>query len=104
MKLSDARTEAAQAAKESGIQIVIVDEGPHADEFAERDTDGKSYCYCPESGVAILYPRGKIMPDLSPEAEALGFTSNAQAAEHDKWLDANGSPEFKAWKKGVAAK
>lgn len=37
----------------------------------------------------------------SPEAEALGFSSDAQMREHEQWLRKHGTPEFKAWLKGV---
>lgn len=38
---------------------------------------------------------------LSEENKALGFTSNAQAEEHSKWLDEHGSPEYKTWVKSI---
>lgn len=33
------------------------------------------------------------------EAVALGFQNAAEAKEHQAWLEANGTPEYKAWSK-----
>jgi hypothetical protein len=44
----------------------VVDEGLHADDHAVRDADGKSYGYCPASGVNTLFRHGavvKYIPD-----------------------------------------
>lgn len=37
----------------------------------------------------------------SPEAEALGFKTDAQMREHEAWLRKHGTPEYKVWLKGV---
>lgn len=58
MKLQDAKDGALGQSVKSSTIIVVVEEGPHADEFADRDEDGKSYGYCPEIAVHILYPEG----------------------------------------------
>lgn len=36
--------------------------------------------------------------DHEEEARALGFCSHAEALKHEKWLNENGSTEYKAWR------
>jgi hypothetical protein len=64
--LKDAVEGAEQAARDSGLPIAVVDERHHADEFAERDPDGKSYGYCPEAALHILYPHGEVVRTVQP--------------------------------------
>jgi hypothetical protein len=72
MKKADAMKAAQAEAARSKVPIVVVKEGPHADEFAERDADGESYGYCPEGGEAILYKYGVVVGHATPaRAQAL---------------------------------
>lgn len=60
-------TIAAQAeSTASRLNLAIVREGPHADEFVERDTDGESYGYCPVLAVSTLYPHGERVDIVTP--------------------------------------
>ncbi len=60
-------TALAQAdATKNGVTIAIVREGLHADEFAERDTDGESYGFCPVPAVGMLYKYGSIVGEVKP--------------------------------------
>lgn len=61
MKFVTAYLNALAESKKSDLELVIVDEGPHADEFAECGTDGKSYGFCPTSAKDTLYPHGKVV-------------------------------------------
>jgi hypothetical protein len=61
MKLQEAKADARAAAIKSKMPIALVNEGLHADEFAERDEDGNSYGYCPELAVPILYRYGTVV-------------------------------------------
>lgn len=58
------RAQATQDAKTfvvNGGPMAVVHEGPHADDFAERDSDGKSYGYCPLHAVPTLYKYGTVV-------------------------------------------
>lgn len=66
MTRQDATAEAQETATKNGIEIAVVKEGPHADEFAERDADGESYGFCPLPGVPILYKWGEIVWRVKP--------------------------------------
>lgn len=57
MKLQDAIKEASRIAKDSNISMAVVDEGLHADEYAELP----SYGYCPKVSVNYLYRYAKIV-------------------------------------------
>lgn len=60
--------------------------------FTDEDANGKETRWT----VTDVHP-----VDADGEAQALGFKDAAEAAEHDKWLDKYGSPEFKAWKQNI---
>ena len=66
MKLSDAMVQAAGSARRHDIITVVVAEGIHANEEAERDADGESYGYCPESAVPTLYKHGRVVERIVP--------------------------------------
>ena len=66
MKLEEAKEEAKSAAIKSKMPIALVNEGLHADEFAEREEDGTSYGYCPELAVPILYRYGTVVEVIRP--------------------------------------
>lgn len=55
----DART--AKSFVVNGGPMAVVHEGPHADDYAERDSDGKSYGYCPLHAVQTLYEFGEVV-------------------------------------------
>lgn len=57
MKLQDAIKEATTVRKKHGYTMAVVDEGPHADDYAELP----SYGYCPLVSVKELYKYGKIV-------------------------------------------
>jgi hypothetical protein len=57
MKLQDAINEAKEVGKKHNLSMVVVDEGPHADDYAELP----SYGYCPLVSVKELYKYGKII-------------------------------------------
>lgn len=57
MKLQDATKEASRIAKDSNMTMAVVDEGLHADEYAELP----SYGYCPLVSVNDLYRYGKVV-------------------------------------------
>jgi hypothetical protein len=61
MTLQNATAAARSDAKKHGIPLAIVREGPHADEYAERDADGHSYGFCPVSAVPTLYKHGTVI-------------------------------------------
>ncbi len=63
MTLENAKAQAKRA-KIPGIPLAIVKEGPHADEFAERDADGQSYGFCPAQAVSYLYKWGEVVETL----------------------------------------
>ncbi len=69
MKLLDATKEAQATANETGLMIAVFAEGPHADEFAEYDTDGQSYAYCPEEAVSKCFKWAKIVARALPESD-----------------------------------
>ncbi len=66
MKLNEAKNRAKQEAIKGNLEIAVVKEGPHADEFAERDQDGESYGYCPVLAIAILYRYGQVIETVNP--------------------------------------
>lgn len=65
MTKSDAIQQAREEVERHGGRIAVVIEGPHADDFAEFDTDGHSYGYCPEKHVALLYRYGTLVEVIS---------------------------------------
>ena len=68
MTHANAKADAQKTANESGLEIAVVNERYHADEFAEYDADGYSYGYCPVDAVEILYSRGVVIETLKPAA------------------------------------
>lgn len=60
MILSEAMEEAAGCLGAIAC-MAVVEEGPHADEFAVLDDEGKSYGYCPVESVGILYRWGTVV-------------------------------------------
>jgi hypothetical protein len=72
MKLEDAKRLAREDAKKTFLRIVIVKEGPHADDFAEYDTDGESYGYCSVKAFPYLYKYGTKVGVVHPNGK---FTS-----------------------------
>lgn len=63
----DAEQFAQETANANNLDLALVAEGPHADEFAERDPDGESYGFCPLPGLPILYKWGKHVATISPK-------------------------------------
>ena len=61
MTLNEATGGAKRCASNYKNSMIVVKEGPHADEHAEFDADGESYGYCPESAKATLYPHGEVV-------------------------------------------
>lgn len=61
MTRADATLAARRESARVNLALVVVREGPHADEFCERDADGQSYGYCPIAAKGILYPHGEIV-------------------------------------------
>lgn len=61
MKLDEAIKEAQLFADKYDINMTVVEEGLHADEFAELP----SYGFCPSTHVKILYPYGKFVKDVT---------------------------------------
>lgn len=65
MTRSEACTTALAEFQKHRIPLVVVEEGPHADEFAVRDAEGKSYGFCPVVAVPILYKWGIITDQVN---------------------------------------
>lgn len=57
MKLQEAIKEAKEVCKKYGYTMAVVDEGLHADDYAELP----SYGYCPLVSVKELYKYGKVI-------------------------------------------
>jgi len=66
MKRADAKAAAIKEAKRIGVPLALVREGPHADDFAEQDTDGGSYGFCPVSAVKLIYRYGAVIEEIRP--------------------------------------
>ena len=49
MTLKDATEGAKRCATDYKNTMIVVREGPHADDWTELDPDGESYGYCPQS-------------------------------------------------------
>jgi hypothetical protein len=66
--------------------------------YAVKDDDVKFYIYEPCWLTPAEEERARVMAKhAEEEAQALGFTDAKAASDHHKWLETNGSPEFKKW-------
>lgn len=70
MTKKQATKDARKAANENGVPVVVVIEGPAADDFARYDRDGNSYGYCPEAAKEILYRHGVMADTIQPDLPA----------------------------------
>lgn len=66
MTRKDAQQFAQETADENNITLALMAESYHADEFAERDTDGESYGFCPIPAIPILYKYGTQVATITP--------------------------------------
>ena len=66
MTRAHATITAQRVARESQTPIAVVNEGPHADDFAEHDDDGHSYGFCPEDSVQTLFRFGTVVEVVHP--------------------------------------
>ncbi len=66
MKKNEAITAAEAESLKSQTVMAVVQEGPRADDYAERDEDGESYGYCPLDAVPILYKHGTVVVQIHP--------------------------------------
>jgi hypothetical protein len=66
MTKANAITRAQEEANTHNVEIAIMREGIHADEYAELDQDGQSYGYCPANAVPLVYPYGTLIHILKP--------------------------------------
>ena len=66
MKQDEATKVAQELANKHDFAFIVVDEGPHRDEFEEDDP---SFGYCPESARATLYKHGKVVATLKPDGK-----------------------------------
>lgn len=67
MKRETAKQLAQEDANKHRLTLALVAEGPHADEFADRDTDGESYGFCKVGVVSMLYKYGRVVEIVKPE-------------------------------------
>jgi hypothetical protein len=75
MTLKDAISLAKETAKKLTLEISVVEEGPHADEFEERDADGKSYGFCATDSVSYLYRYGVVVMHIDAWGSELPLSS-----------------------------
>ena len=61
MTRADAEAKAKHHAVTDGLDMAVVREGLHADEFAQLDADGQSYGYCPLLGAPMLYLHSEVV-------------------------------------------
>jgi hypothetical protein len=61
MKLNDAIKEAKQYAKSNHLDMIVVDEGPHAD---DHETEFPCYGYCPADSKELLYRYGTVVKTI----------------------------------------